>query len=57
MNRDLETFNYFVEDILSSDINLLKFELDILLMQNIFRSIDLDILNKIDTQEDIVIAL
>ena len=56
MNRELETFNYFVEDILSSDIDLLKFELDILLMQYIFRSIDLDILNKIDTQEDIVVA-
>ncbi len=56
MNRDLETFNYFIEDILSSDINLLKFELDILLMQDIFRSIDLDILKRIDTQEDIVVA-
>ena len=39
MNSDLETFNYFVDDLLCSEANLLKNELDLLLMQYIFNSI------------------
>ena len=42
MISDLETFNYFVDDVLYSDANLLKYELDILLMQNLFNSNDLE---------------
>ena len=42
MSCDLETFNYFVDDLLSSDANLLKYELDVLLMQNLFNSIELE---------------
>ena len=42
MKNDLETFDYFVDDLLSSDANLLKYELDILLMQNLFNSKDLE---------------
>ena len=56
MNKDLETFNYFVDDVLSSDANLLKYELDLLLMQYIFNSIDLEAINDFDIQKDFVIA-
>ena len=44
MKKELETFDMFVDDILSSDENLLKGELDFLLMQYIFESLELDIL-------------
>ena len=53
MNNDLETFNYFVDDLLYSDVNLLKNELDIILMQYLFNSIDLELLNDFEIQEDI----
>ena len=56
MNRDLESFNYFVDDLLSSDDNLLKCELDLLLMQYLFNSIDLNSLKDIDIPEDIIVA-
>ena len=36
-----DTFDYFLDDLLDSDIDLLKGELDFLLMQHIFNSIDL----------------
>ena len=42
MNKELETFDLFVDDIISSDENLLKGELDFLLMQYIFESLELD---------------
>ena len=51
MNCDLEVFNDFVDDLLSSDDNLLKYELDFLLMQYLFQSIDLELLKKIDSKE------
>ena len=41
-----ETFDDFVDDLLASDVNLLKGELDFLLMQDLFNSIDLKIINK-----------
>ena len=56
MNKELEIFNFFVEDLLSSDTDLLKYELDILLMQYIFQSTDLEVLKKIDTQDDIFLV-
>ena len=56
MSKDLETFNYFVDDLLSLDDNLLKCELDLLLMQYLFNSIDLDLLKDMDIQEDIIVA-
>ena len=56
MNEDLETFNYFVDDILSSETNLLKNELDLLLMQYIFNTIDLDALKDLDIDEKINVA-
>ena len=42
MNKELEAFDLFVDDIISSEDNLLKGELDFLLMQYIFESLDLD---------------
>ena len=42
MNRELDSFDNFVDDIISSDENLLKGELDILLMQYIFNSLELE---------------
>jgi len=36
-----DTFDDFVDDLLSSDVNLLKGELDFLLMQHLFNSTDL----------------
>ena len=56
MNNDLEIFNYFVDDLLSSEVNLLKNELDLLLMQYLFNSIDLDILKNMDSDDDISVA-
>ena len=41
MNSFSDTFDYFVDDLLASDIDLLKGELDVLLIQHIFNSIDL----------------
>ena len=56
MNNDLEIFNYFVDDLLSSDVNLLNNELDLLLMQYLFNSIDLDSLKNMDSEEEISFA-
>ena len=44
----LETFDEFVDDLLSSDVNLLKSELDFLIMQHLFNSIDLEVIKKTD---------
>ena len=56
MNTDLETFNYFVDDLLASEVDLLKYELDLLLMQYLFNSIDLESLSDLDIQDDVIIA-
>ena len=47
-----DSFNDFVDDLLSSDVNLLKGELDFLLMQHLFNSIDLKRINKNQTKDD-----
>jgi len=47
-----DTFDDFVDDLLSSDINLLKGEIDFLLMQHMFNSIDLNLINKNETKDD-----
>ena len=56
MNNDLETFNFFVDDLLHSDVNLLKNELDLLLMQYLFNSIDLELFKDMYNQVDISVA-
>ena len=56
MNLLSDTFDDFVDDLLSSDINLLKGELDFLLMQHLFDSVDLKLINKnkIEDNESLV---
>ena len=46
MSKELESFDMFVDDIISSEDNLLKCELDYLIMQYIFESLELDIFNE-----------
>ena len=52
MNPLSDTFDDFVDDLLSSDVNLLKGELDLLLMQHLFNSINLKFINKNETNDD-----
>jgi len=47
-----DTFDDFVDDLLSSDVNLLKGELDFLLMQHLFNSFDLKSINKTEIEEN-----
>jgi len=42
MSTELEAFDMFVDDIISSEENLLKGELDYLIMQYIFESLELE---------------
>ena len=56
MNPYSETFDYFIDDLLSSDVNLLKGELDYLLMQHLFNSIDLKLINKTEIDDSDSIA-
>ena len=46
MSPSSNTFDDFIDDLLLSDVNLLKAELDFLLMQHLFNSIDLKLINK-----------
>ena len=52
MNPLSETFDDFVDDLLSSDVNLLNGELDFLLMQHLFNSIDLKLIKTNETRDD-----
>ena len=52
MNAISDTFDVFVDDLLSSDVNLLKGELDILLMQHLFNSIDLKLIDKTEIEDN-----
>ena len=52
MNPLSDTFDDFVDDLLSSDVNLLKGELDFLLMQHLFNSIDLKSIKKTEIEEN-----
>ena len=46
-----DTFDDFVDDLLSSDVNLLTGELDFLLMQHLFNSLDLKLINKTEIED------
>ena len=46
-----DTFDDFVDDLLSSDVNLLNGELDFLLMQHLFNSIDLKLINNNEIED------
>ena len=52
MNSLSDTFDDFVDDLLSSDLDLLKGELDFLVMQHLFNSIDLKRINKTEIQDN-----
>ena len=52
MNSFLNSFDEFVDDLISSEANLLKGELDFLIMQHLFESIDLESIETNDLQED-----
>ena len=56
MNPLSDTFDDFVDDLLSSDVNLLKGELDFLVMQDLFNSIDLKRINKTKIEENKLLA-
>ena len=45
MNPLSETFDDFVDDLITSDVHILRGELDVLLMQYLFNSINLEIIN------------
>ena len=52
MNPISETFDDFVDDLLVSDFNLLKGELDFLLIQNLFNTIDLKLINQTEFEDN-----
>ena len=52
VNLPSDTFDDFVDDLLSSDVNLLKGELDVLLMQHLFNSTDLKCINKTEIEDN-----
>ena len=52
MNSLSDTFDDFVDDLLSSDVNLLKGELDFLLMQHLFNSLDLKLINETESKNN-----
>ena len=56
MNPLSDTFDDFVDDLLSSDFDLLKGELDFLVMQHLFNSIDLNRINKTEIKDSESIA-
>ncbi len=52
MDPFLDTFDIFIDDLISSDIDLLKSELDLLIIQHIFKSIELDDLKNVKLIND-----
>ena len=52
MSNFSDTFDDFIDDLLLSDVNLLKGELDFLLMQHLFNSIDLKLINKTKIEDN-----
>ena len=51
VNPLTDTFDDFVDDLLSSQVDLLKGELDFLLMQHLFNSIDLKLINNTEIED------
>ena len=52
MNPLSDSFDDFVDDLLSSDLDLLKGELDFLVMQHLFNSIDLKCINTTEIKDN-----
>ena len=51
MNPLTDTFDDFVDDLLTSNVDLLKGELDFLLIQHLFNSIDLRVIKTSERSE------
>ena len=49
---NLDTFDEYVDDLISSDTNLLKGELDLLIMQHLFNSVDLECFKENHVQDN-----
>ena len=57
LDPHLENFDDFVDDLLTSEVNIYKLELDLLILQHIFQSISLDDLENVeDTNNDSLAA-
>ena len=52
MSEEINVFDSFVDDILSEDSDLLKGELDFLIMQHLFNSLDLAKLDDMDKNSE-----
>tara|TARA_A100001035_G_C27564316_1_gene400111 strand:+ start:70 stop:243 length:174 start_codon:yes stop_codon:yes gene_type:complete len=52
VNPLFNSFDDYVDDLLASDVDLLKGELDFLLMQHLFNSIDLKAIKKTEFNEN-----
>ena len=52
MNPISDTFDDFIDDLLSSNVDLLKGELDFLLIQHLFNSIDLKIIKTTELRDN-----
>ena len=52
MNPLSDTFDDFVDDLLASNIDLLKGELDFLLIQHLFNTIDLRVIKTTDFSDN-----
>ena len=48
VNNLSDTFDDFADDLIASEIDFLKDELDFLLFQNLFNSIDLNVIKSIE---------
>ena len=48
MDPYLENFDDFVDDLLTSDVDIYKVELDLLILQHVFQSIYLDELQNVE---------
>ena len=56
MNPLSDTFDDFVDDLISSDVALFKGELDFLLIQHIFNSIDLKVIKTSEFKDNDALA-
>ena len=56
LSDNFDNFDDFVDDLLSSDIDLLKGELDLLIMQHLFYSIDLRVIKTNEFSVDYSLA-
>ena len=56
MDPFLDTFDDYVDDLLSSDVDLLKGELDFLIIQHILQSIDLKVLGNVKSENNDALA-